>query len=165
MRPVLLAVLALLLAAAAPVRQPPPAREPSTAVVMQERPGTVLDATARQLVAQDLGEARQAGEQPLLLVGSASLTARPADPPALFVQLQSARECGSAGCSTTVYMQRSGRWVKVLDSAEGRIAVSSRRTGGMSDLVAENERYVWNGTVYRDTRPAPAVDLRPRGHR
>lgn len=156
-----LPLMSLLLVAAAPARTPQ-TREATLPVVMQPRPGTALDATARQLVAQDLGEARDAGERPLVLVGTVRLGTNPNDPAALFVQLQSARECGSAGCSTQIYLPRGGRWTKVLDSAEGRLAVSSRRTRGMADILADNDRFVWTGTVYRDTRPAPAVDLRPR---
>ena len=44
---------------------------------------------------------------------------------ALFVQLQSASLCGSAGCSTSVYLHRGGDWLKVLDSVSGPIRAYS----------------------------------------
>jgi len=148
--------LPLLLAAAPPVA--PPAGTP---VAMAPRPGTPLDQAARALVADDLAEAARAGERPLLLVGSARLGAA-GDRPALFVQLQSPRECGSAGCSTAVYAWLAGRYQRVLDGATGRVSVSTARHRGMADILAGSEAYVWTGTAYAASRPAPNVDLRPR---
>jgi hypothetical protein len=134
----------------------------SGAITLAERPGTPLDATARQLVARDLSESRSSGDTPLLLTGAASLGSA-SDRPALFVQLQSSRECGSAGCSTTVYLWQKSAWKRVLDGVGGRIVVGPSKTRGMADLVTDNVRYVWTGTEYRDSRPAPAaVDLRRR---
>ena len=157
-RPLLVAA-ALLLAAAAP-----PTRSAGVPVPLQPQPGTPLDAIARGLAAQDLAAARRGGQQPLLLVGSARLGAA-SDRAAVFVQLQSPRECGSAGCSTSVYAWIKGAWKKVLDGASGRLAVAPARTRGMADLLAGDERYVWTGAEYQDSRPAPAVDLRPRSPR
>ena len=137
-RMMLSAALVLALAAAAPTR--------STPVPLVAQPGpTPLDAAARALVAADLAQARQAGETPLVLVGSAVLGGGAQERPALFVQLQSARECGSAGCTTAVYMWRSNAWKRVLDGASGGIAVAATRTRGMADLVTDKERYVWDG--------------------
>ena len=146
-----LAFLALLTAAAAPAPAP---------VALTAQPGTALDAVARELAAQDLAEADRAGEAPLLLVGAARL-AGPNSDPALFMQLQSARECGSSGCNTLVYLPGRGGWRKVLDGVSGTVAVADTRRRGMRDLVVGTDRYVWNGTRYVDARPAPAVDLRP----
>jgi hypothetical protein len=151
---VLLACAALLLGAAAPTR--PPAGVP---VTLQAQPGTQLDQVARQLVADDLQAAASRGDRPLVLIGTAKLGG---DRPALFVQLQSPQECGSAGCSTSVYAFVRGAWSRVLDGTSGRLAVASTRTRGWSDLLANDERYVWTGTAYRSTRPAPSVDLRPK---
>ncbi len=157
----LLAVAALMLSglahAAAPASKPA-----GTPVVLMPQRGTPLEATVRRLVARDLAEAGRNGEAPLLLVGSARL-GRAADRPALFVQLQSPRECGSAGCSTQVYAWVRGAYVRVLDGVAGPITVAPTRHGGMADLLTNNERYVWDGAAYRDARPAPNVDLRPRG--
>ncbi len=151
--PALLAAALLLLGAA-------PARPPSGApVAMQAQPGTPLDQTARGLVAVDLAEARARGDTPLLLLGSARLGG---DRPALFIQLQSPRDCGSSGCTTSVYAWVRGAWKQVLDGTTGQIAVTPTRTRGMADLLANDERYVWTGSEYRNSRPAPAVDLRPR---
>ncbi len=147
----------LLLTAAAP-------EAGGAAVVMAAQPGTSLDRTARGLVAQDLAEAARAGDRPLVLIGTARLGAA-SDRPALFVQLQSSRQCGSRGCSTAAYAWTRGRWAKVLDDASGRIVVASTRHGGMADLIANREHYVWTGTAYANSRPAPVVDLRPRSPR
>lgn len=137
-------------------------------VVLAAQPGTPLDQTARTLVAQDLAEAGRTGEAPLLLVGSARLGSA-TDRPVLFVQLQSPRECGSSGCSTSAYAWiksgAGGRWTKVLDNVSGRIAVAATKQRGMSDLLANDERYRWSGSAYVNARPAPAVDLRPRAPR
>ena len=137
---------------------------PAVPVVLAPQPGTALDRAARGLVAQDLAEGVRAGERPLVLVGTARLGAA-ADRPALFVQLQSPRECGSAGCSTSVFAWTGGRYQKVLDGVAGRMAVAGTRHAGMADLQAGSDTYAWNGKVYADTLPAPAVDLRPRPHR
>jgi len=153
-------VLACLVLLVSPVAAA--ALEPGgTPVVMTAQPGTALDRTVRGLAAQDLADAARSGERTLVLIGSARLGSA-SDRPALFVQLQSPRQCGSRGCSTAVYAWIKGRWAKVLDDASGRITVAPTRHGGMADLVANTERYVWTGTAYADTRPAPAVDLRPR---
>jgi hypothetical protein len=148
--------------AAAMTRHVPQA-EDAQPISLAPRPGTPLDAAARQLVAHDLMESSRAGDQPLLLIGSASLGAA-SDRPALFVQLQSARDCGSAGCETTVYLWRQGAWRKVLDGVGGPVSAGPHRTRGMADLVTDKVRYAWNGSVYKDTRPPPAaIDLRRRG--
>lgn len=156
----MLACLALILlpaAAAAP--------EPGgTPVALTAQRGTALDKAARTLVAEELALAARDGETPLVLIGSARLGAA-SDRPVLFVQLQSPRECGSAGCSTSAYVWSRGRYTRVLDGASGQIKVASTRHGGMADLIANSERYTWNGKAYANTRPAPTVDLRPRAPR
>ena len=139
----------LLLLAAAPVPDPVP---------LSPRPGTALDKTARRLVARDLAEALRQGDSPLVLVGSAILDPK-SGKPALFIQLQSARECGSAGCSTSVWLERGKSWERVLDGVAGKLSISSRRTRGMADILAGTTRYVWNGRSYNDPRPSPKLDL------
>lgn len=153
----LLPALALLLMAAAPAAQPQ-----GQAVTLSRQPRTWMDTAAQRLTAQDLAEARRSGEIPLLLVGAAKLSSAPGDRQALFVQLQSPRECGSAGCSTMVFMWRNNAWSRVLDGVSGRLAVARTRTRGMADLQGDTTRYAWNGSEYRDVSPAPQVDLRPR---
>lgn len=155
-----LACLALFLSAAAPVS---PGRAPvGTPVALAAHPGTRLDAAARQLAADDLAAARARHDRPLLLTGAADLGG---ERPALFVQLQSAQECGSAGCTTDVYDWAHGKWRRILDGVTGRIVVSPKRTKGRPDLLTEHERFVWTGSAYRSTAPAPALDLRPHPHR
>ena len=101
-RKVLLLCASLLLGAASPVRP-----GPANPVPMQSNPGTQADATARRLAADDLEAAKSRGGTPLVLTGRALLGGAQ---PALFVQLQSAQECGSAGCSTSVFSFEHGRW-------------------------------------------------------
>lgn len=158
---VLSRIAACLILLALPAAAAPVADLGGTPVALASLPGTPLDKTARALVAQDLAEARQSREIPLVLVGTARL-GNATDRPALFVQLQSPRECGSAGCDTAVYAWIKGRWVRVLDAVSGPVVVLRARHHGMADLVANTERYAWTGTTYANTRPAPAVDLRPR---
>lgn len=149
------ALLILLLCAAAPVT--------SGLVAMREQPGTPLDKTARALIADDLAEAKAAKDKPLLLVGQAQLGAA-TDRPALFIQLQSARECGSAGCSTVVFTWVSGQYVRVLDGLSGPVTAGPGRHRGMADLMTARDTYAWDGHQYVDTHPAPAINLRPRPH-
>ncbi len=128
-------------------------------IALTTQPGSALEATATQLVAADLKQSRGAGDPPVMLVGSARLSVRPA-PAALFVQVQSASFCGSAGCSTSAYVKHGESWTKVLDSISGPIKVSRRSHKGMFDLLVHGkDRWVWNGTTYADTLPAPDVDL------
>lgn len=132
-------------------------------VVVSARPKTELDRTARAIVADELAKASARGDIPLVLVGQARLGGA-RDAPALFIQLQSARECGSAGCSTSVYLLRRKIWKLVLDSVGGAIKADSVRHGGMRDLVVGGDgRWVWNGSAYRDTRPSANPHLRRNG--
>lgn len=142
-------------AVAAPHHQPAPTAERGDPVVLSQQPGGALDQTARTLNQSDLAAAVRKGDTPVVLVGSAPLSPHAGDE-ALFVQLQSANLCGSAGCATSVYLRRDRKdWVKVLDSVSGPIALSRRSHGGMRDLIVDNtDRWVWNGTTYRDTMPA-----------
>jgi hypothetical protein len=134
---------------------------PSDAVItLTTQPGSALEATARLLSASDVKQARAAGDEPLLLVGSERLSVRPG-PAALFVQVQSASFCGSAGCSTSAYLKRGRGWTKVLDSISGPIKVSRTSHKGMRDLLVHSkDRFVWTGSAYADTLPTPNVDIK-----
>ncbi len=151
-----LAGAALLLLAAAPSRTA--TRPPGTPIVLQQQRGSPVDTAARQLVAADLTAARARGDRPLVLSATANLGG---DRPALFVQLQSPGECGSAGCTTAVYAWEHGAWRQVLDGTTGKLSVSPKRTRGRFDIIADDDHFVWTGTAYRSTHPAPALDLRP----
>lgn len=145
--------------ALAVMAQPAAAREH---VALLARPATKLDAMARQLTADELAQAAQNGDAPLVLIGEARLGGAK-DRAALFIQLQSARECGSAGCNTSVYVWSKNKWHMVLDSVAGPISVDAARHGGMHDLIVDgNHRWVWQGDSYADTKPAAKIDLRPR---
>lgn len=127
-------------------------------VVLATHPGTVLDREARTLNADDLEDARKHHDRPIVLVGSAPLSSNKDSAPALFVQLQSARLCGSAGCTTSVYLRHKNDWVTVLDSVNGDIAVLPTRHRGMHDLlVGRNDRWIWDGNQYQDTLSAPPL--------
>ncbi|ARW17053.1 hypothetical protein S101446_01936 [Komagataeibacter europaeus] len=124
-------------------------------VLLAQHPGTELDRQARRLVAQDLHDAANQREQPVLLTGSGLLSDNPRRM-ALFVQLQSASLCGSAGCSTSVYLPDGHKWTLVLDSVSGPITITPQVHDNMHDLlVDETDRWIWNGTTYIDTQAAP----------
>ena len=154
--PLLLA--ALLLGAAAPIA--------STPVPLTSNPGTQADALARKLSADDLESARSRGDKPLVLTGRGLLGGAQ---PALFVQLQSEQECGSAGCTTSAYSLEHGQWQRVLDSATGKITIAIKKTHGRNDILTGDDHYVWNGKTYASVDPAPPLNLharpRPRPHR
>jgi len=152
---------------AAPIKAGPnaasgPVAAGAVPVPLSRQPRTWMDTAARRLMVQDFAEARRAGEIPLLLVGSARLGSAAGDRAALFVQLQSPRECGSGGCNTSVFVWRNGQWGRVLDGVSGKLSVARARTRGMADLLTDTEHYAWTGTEYRDVNPAPQIDLRPR---
>lgn len=143
----------LLLTAAAPA----PA-VPIGPVVLAPHPLSRLYFTARQVAGQDLEDG---GKGALVLLASQSLGSAGTGP-ALFVQVQSDRSCGSAGCSVSVYLPNKTGWTKVVD-AVGTIAVQPSVHGGMHDLlIGKGDTWVWNGHVYGDSQPAPQVDLTPR---
>lgn len=126
-------------------------------VILTQAPGSALDRAARRLNADDLASAAKRREAPVVLIGSAPVSARHGET-ALFVQMQSASLCGSAGCSTSVYLKRGADWIKVLDSVSGPIKVLPGTTGGMHDLlVGDKDRWVWAGAAYRDTLPAAPI--------
>jgi hypothetical protein len=130
-------------------------------VTLTTQPGSALEATATKLVQGDLKQSSSEGDPPVMLVGSARLSTHAAAPAALFVQVQSASFCGSAGCSTAVYVKQGADWKKVLDSISGPIKVSRLSHGGMHDLLVHGkDRWVWTGTAYADTLPTPNVDLK-----
>jgi hypothetical protein len=117
-------------------------------ITLKAHPGTGEDAVARQLMAPELAAARNFGEAPLVLISSAQLGAT-RDSQALFVQIQSARECGSAGCDTVSFRKINGTWVRILDTVSGAIRVAPTAHRGMQDLIVqETRRLVWDGTRY-----------------
>ena len=150
---ILITCAALLLAGAGPVRS-----SATAPVSLGSNPGTRTEETARQLVRDDIAAARLRGNDPLLLTGRAELGGAQ---PALLVQLQSPQECGSAGCTTSVYSFENGQWRRVLDSATGKLTISTKKTRGRNDVLSENDHYVWTGTAYRSLKPAPKLELQP----
>lgn len=132
-------------------------------VILAQHPGTELDRQAHILQAQDLRDARARGEHPVILTASGPLSDQPGDM-ALFVQLQSPGLCGSAGCSTSVFLRRGTRWTQVLDSLSGPVRIMPQSHGGIHDLLVDDgDRWIWNGSTYDDTQattpspPGPAA--------
>lgn len=139
-----------------------PASAATTPVPLAPQPGTKLDAKARVLVAADLARAARKGDAPLVLVAEAPLGSG-SDRPAIFIQLQSERECGSAGCNTSVYLERNKKWVLVLDSVGGSVRLDSARHNGLRDLVVgQDDRWIWDGKTYVENRLAPPVRTLPK---
>lgn len=126
-------------------------------VVLTAQRGTELDHAARLLNADDLAAAARHKDRPLVLVGSAPLSANGKNM-GLFVQVQAASLCGSAGCSTDVYLMRHGQWTKVLDSVSGPVELLPTTHGGMKDILVDgSDRWVWKKNTYVDTLIAPDV--------
>lgn len=130
-------------------------------VILTQQPGTELDREARKLAAEDIATSRRHKEEPLVLIGSAPLSTQKGDV-ALFIELQSAALCGSAGCSTDVYLHKGQEWIKILDSVSGQIAVLPTSHRGMYDLMVDgSDRWLWDGNTYQDTiNAAPIGNLR-----
>lgn len=123
-------------------------------VILTHQPGSGLDAEARKLNTDDLAAAARHHETPLILIGSAPLSPDGKNI-ALFVQVQSASLCGSAGCSTDVYLKRGNSWSKILDSVSGPISLLSTTHGGMRDiLVDSSDSWIWKNGTYVDTLTA-----------
>ncbi len=130
-------------AAAKPSAPEPPAQHSfpvlsttdGASVEVRARPGSEAERLARQLMAPEIESAQAHGEDPLVLVGMGRLNDVEE---LLFVQLQSPRECGSAGCTTVSFRYTGGRWIRIMDTVGGtafRIATSHHR--GMPDLIVQ----------------------------
>ncbi len=103
-------------------------------VELAASPGSEADQLARQLMARELERDRQHGENPLVLVGMGRFNETDE---MLFVQLQSAGDCGSAGCNTIAFQFTRGRWVRVVDTVgSGRIGASSHH--GRPDVIVQD---------------------------
>lgn len=124
-------------------------------VELKSQPGTELDKQARKLNADLLEDAARHHEQPIVLTGTAQLAPRQKDT-ILFVQLQSYRLCGSAGCTTSIYRRNGDKWDTLLDSVNGSIGIARQRHNGMADIVVDgNDRWVFDGQKYQDTLNSP----------
>jgi hypothetical protein len=116
-------------------------------VELAAHPGSEADTLARQLMSRELQRARADGEHPLVLVGMGRLNDMDE---LLFVQIQSAGECGSGGCSTVSFRNVNGQWVRVMDTVSGGVRLSSSQHHGMPDLIVDGNRLMWDGAKYGD---------------
>jgi hypothetical protein len=114
-------------------------------------------------MARELAKSGESGETPKVLVATARL-GKTRDSDVLFVQIQSPRDCGSAGCDTVSFRHTNGRWVGILDTVSGTIRVAATQHRGMRDLIVQDtDRRIWDGEKYADTVPTPPRDLAPAG--
>ena len=119
---------------------------PGALLVPTGQPGTQADQVVRQLMARELAESSRSGETPIVLVASARLGAA----------RESARECGSAGCSTVSFRFTHGTWAKIMDTVGGPIRLTAMCHRGMSDLVVQpTSRPVWDRQQYADISILP----------
>ena len=89
-----------------------------------------------------------------MLLGSAPLSAGGKNI-ALFVQVQAASLCGSAGCSTDVYLKDGRGWTKILDAVSGPISLLPTQHGGLRDILVDtSDKWIWKNGAYQDTLAA-----------
>jgi hypothetical protein len=124
---------------------PPLSTTDGAPVELATRPGSEADKLARQLMAREIARAHANGTDPSILVGMGRLN--DADE-LLFVQLQSAGECGSAGCSTVSFRYERDRWIRIMDTVSGPVRIAQARHRGMPDLIVNGNRLVWDGRKY-----------------
>lgn len=131
-----------------------PETQSADPVIMTHQPGSALEAEARKLNSDDMAAAARHHENPLLLIGSAPLSEGGKNM-ALFVQVQSASLCGSAGCSTDVYLKDGNGWAKILDAVSGPISLLPTQHGGLRDILVDtSDKWVWKNGAYQDTLAA-----------
>lgn len=127
----------------------------TTPVELKAQPGTELDRQARSLNADLLDDAARHNETPIVLTGTAKLAPKQKNM-ILFVQLQSYRLCGSAGCTTSIYRRNGNKWDTLLDSVNGSIRIARQRHNGLADIIIDgNDRWVFDGQKYEDTLNSP----------
>lgn len=124
-------------------------------VILHEQPGSKLNEQARALNADVLQDAARHHDRPIILIGTVPLSSAPQDQ-ALFVQLQSYRLCGSAGCTTSIYRQKGQQWETLLDAVNGSISILPSSHNGLSDLLIDGKDYwFFDGKSYQDTENTP----------
>ncbi|QDH15517.1 hypothetical protein E3E11_06280 [Oecophyllibacter saccharovorans] len=137
--------------AKAPAAAPQAPRPAGHPVVLTAHPGSGLEAVARSLSADELKEAARHHDHPIILTASAPLAPGHKNM-ALFVQLQSAGMCGSAGCATSVFLRHGKKWDNVIDSVNGGMSILPTRHQGLYDILIDNDdKWIWNGKTYQDT--------------
>jgi hypothetical protein len=130
-------------------------------VLLKPQPGTEADRIARQLMARELVKSGQSGDAPAVLTTTVRL-GKSHDSDVLFVQIQSPRDCGSAGCDTVSFRYVNSRWVRILDTVSGTIRIAATQHRGMRDLIVQDtDRRIWDGEKYANTVPIPPGDLAP----
>jgi hypothetical protein len=130
-------------------------------VLLKPQPGTAADRIARQLMTRELVKSSQSGDAPAVLTTTVRL-GKSHDSDVLFVQIQSPRDCGSAGCDTVSFRYVNSRWIRILDTVSGTIRIATTQHRGMRDLIVQDaDRRIWDGEKYANTVPIPPGDLAP----
>ena len=118
-----------------PRAHPAPTTTDGAPVELAASPGSEADRLARQLMAREIERDRQHGENPLVLVGMGRLNETDE---MLFVQLQSAGDCGSAGCNTVSFRFTGDRWVRVTDTI-GSVRIGAPRHRAVWSLAGADD--------------------------
>jgi hypothetical protein len=112
-------------------------------------------------MARELAKSSQSGDAPAVLITTARL-GKSHDSDVLFVQIQSPRDCGSAGCDTVSFRYVNSRWIRILDTVSGTVRIAATQHRGMRDLIVQDtDRRIWDGEKYADTLPTPPAGLAP----
>lgn len=120
-------------------------------IILKAAPGTKLDKIARTLNADLLKDDALHHNNSVVLVGTHALSPHKKNK-ALFVQIQSARLCGAAGCTTSIYLKKNDNWVTILDSVNGNISLLPSKHHDFYDiLIGHGDTWIWNGRNYEDT--------------
>ncbi|CAK7192873.1 hypothetical protein COMNV_01082 [Commensalibacter sp. Nvir] len=126
-------------------------------IVFTTQPNHPLYQVALELSKHDLDFAEQHNDIPLILIGTANLTANNNIRQVLFIQLQSSSLCGSGGCTTTAYYKNNNKWIKILDSVTGNIEIQKKAHKTMHDLLVGNSIWIWNGKSYQELQKEPKL--------
>ncbi|QDH13769.1 hypothetical protein E3E12_05730 [Formicincola oecophyllae] len=134
----------------------------SIPVQLSSQPGSALDADARTLNADDIADANAHHDHVTVQLAELNL-GQHSPRKALFVQLQSMWLCGSAGCTTSVWLNTPEGWAPALDAVDGSIALLPTYHNGMQDLlVNDDQRLAWNGKAYKSQGAVAPNRQRPR---
>ena len=70
----------------------------------------------------------------------------------VFIRLFDGDACRPGGCTTAVFSQLQGRWIKVLETTEVEVTVTKQMHRGYRDILVASRPWLWTGKVYRSGR-------------